>query len=125
MHARTELRTAACTMVIERQADTSLHVTIEGHDVGEFGALPMRCLEAFMPATGSVRLRIDARRARGAALQVSHDWAQWLAEHRGRLESVNMHVASAYVRVIADFVRRFAGLEELMRVEASGSALPR
>lgn len=125
MHARTEMHTTACTMLIERRADTSLHVTIEGHDVGEFGALPMRCLEAFMPATGSVRLRIDARRARGAALQVSNDWAHWLAAHRDRFESVTMQVGSVYVRVIADFVRRFAGLEGLMRIEASGSASAR
>jgi hypothetical protein len=125
MHATTELRSGACTMRIERHSETELRLVIEGHDVGEFGDLPMRCIEAFMPARGTVGLTIDARRARGATLQVSNDWARWLGEHRHRFDAVTMQVASAYVRVIADFVRRFAGLESLMRIESSGSAVPR
>lgn len=110
-------------MLIERRDAAEVGVVIQGHDIGEFDAMPMRCLEALMPPTGTVRLIIDARGARGATLQVSNDWARWLGEHRDRFESVTMHVASAYVRVIADFVRRFAGLESLMRIEASGTAV--
>jgi hypothetical protein len=77
----------------------------------------MRCIEAFMPEAGEVALTIDARQARGASMQVSHQWATWLDRNRHRIASVRMRVASPYVRVTAEFVRRFAQLEEVMRIE--------
>lgn len=115
--AATELRASSCTLRIERQGHATIAVVIEGHDVGELGDLPMRCIEAFMPDDGAVTLLIDASNARGATMRVSQQWARWLERNRGRFASVRMQVSSPYVRVTADFVRRFAQLESLMQVE--------
>jgi hypothetical protein len=112
----TRLVTDTCTQVIERRASTVLVLRIEGHDVGEFGALPMRCLEALLPDGFGVELFVDARATRGVTMHVSNDWAAWLARHRDRLVGVHMLTASKYVQVTADFVRRFTGLEDRMRV---------
>ena len=115
--ATTELRTDTCTIRIVRTGPRDIAIEFEGHDTGTFGELPMRCVEAFLPPDGTATLTIDARRARGATMDVGEAWARWLSARRDRLESVRMHVASAYMRVIADFVRRFAGLESLMRID--------
>jgi len=122
LHATTELRTATCSIRIERPAPRTIIISIEGHDVGELGALPMRCAEALMPADGAVALDIDARSARGATMDVSREWARWLEHNRARFSSVRMRVASPYVRVTADFVRRFSGIESLMTIEATHGA---
>ena len=114
--ATTRLVSDACTQVIERRAPTVLVLRIEGYDVGEFGALPMRCLEALLPEEFGVELFVDARATRGVTMHVSNDWAAWLVRRRDRLVGVHMLTASRYVQVTADFVRRFAGLEDRMRV---------
>jgi hypothetical protein len=112
----------ACTQVIERRAPTVLVLRIEGHDVGEFGHLPMRCLEALLPEELGIELFVDARAARGVTMHVSNDWAAWLVRHRDRLVGVHMLTASRYVQVTADFVRRFTGLEDRMRVYGDAAA---
>jgi hypothetical protein len=114
--ATTRLVSDACTQVIARRAPTVLVLRIEGHDVGEFGSLPMRCLEALLPEELGVELFVDARATRGATMHVSHDWAAWLVRRRDRLVAVHMLTGSKYVQVTADFVRRFTGLEDRMRV---------
>ena len=74
----TRLASGTCAFQIERRSPGVLLVRIEGHDIGEFGDLPMRCLEAFMSQDLPVELFIDARATRGASMQVSNDWAAWL-----------------------------------------------
>ena len=112
----TRLATEACTIEIHRLAPTRLRVRIEGHDVGEFGALPFRCLEALMHEELPVELLVDARAARGASMGVGNDWAAWLGRNRHRFTAVHMLTGSKYVQVIAEFVRRFSELEGLMQV---------
>ena len=122
--ATTELRTDACRVRITLTSPGSVDIEFEGHDTGAFGDLPMRCIEAVLVVDGPTTLTIDARRARGATMDVGDAWARWLSAHRHRFASVRMHVGSAYMRVIADFVRRFAGLESLMRIEVHDPAAP-
>jgi hypothetical protein len=112
----TRLASPACTFEIERRTPTVVLIRIEGHDVGEFGELPMRCVEAFMPAQLRFDLFVDARLTRGATMNVSNDWALWLAQKRDRLATVHMLTGSKYVHFTAEFVRRFSELESLMRV---------
>jgi hypothetical protein len=115
----TQLQSAACSFLIERRSPTLLYVRIEGHDVGEFGELPMRCIEALLPPELPAQLFIDARRTRGATMQVSNDWSAWLGRNRNRFEAIHMLAGSRYVHFTAEFVRRFSELEQLMRVHDS------
>ena len=124
VEASTELRTDTCLLRITRTGTRDIAMDFEGHDTGEFGDLAQRCVEAFLPPDGTATLTIDARRARGASMEVGAAWARWLSAHRDRLSSVRMHVGSAYMRVVADFVRRFAGLESLMQIEVHGPPGP-
>jgi hypothetical protein len=116
----TRLEAIACTFLIERRSPSLVHVRIEGHDVGEFGDLPMRAIEAFLPPAARAELFIDARATRGATLDVSNAWSAWLGRSRERFSAIHMLAGSRYVVVTAEFVRRFSELEQLMRVHTSG-----
>ena len=114
----TRLESSTCSFLIERRSPTVLLVRIEGHDVGEFGALPMRCLEALLPPAGgaTAELFVDARATRGATIDVSNDWALWLGQNRARFHGIRMLSGSKFVHFTAEFVRRFSELEGLMQV---------
>lgn len=103
-------------MTIEQPAAGVVVVAIVGTDTGELGDAPFRALAPLIAGDRRVELFIDARRARGPSVDVSNDWASWLARHRDALRHVSMLTASRLVQLTADFVRRFAELGELMRI---------
>jgi hypothetical protein len=105
-----------CAFVIESPAPGVVVLRISGTDIGEFGDAPMRGLEQSLAGTGPVRLFIDAREVRGASLEVSGEWARWLADHRRALREIDMLTGSRFVEVTAGFVRRFSALEGVMRI---------
>ena len=107
---------ASCTIAIDRVGDGVILVRIEGHDVGEFGDTPLRCIAALVPDGRGATLFIDARRAQGATVDVSGAWARWLGANRDLLGEVHMLTSSRLVAVSAEFVRRFAGLDGRMRL---------
>ena len=96
-------------------------IEVSGADVGELGDAPFRALKERM-SEGPVALFIDARAARGVAIDVSSDWAMWLRAHRPRLRRVTMLTRTPFVDLTARFVRRFAGLEEVMDVSSDARA---
>jgi hypothetical protein len=105
-----------------RLAPTVVVLEFTGSDVGEFGSGPFRELEASMAeADAPIELFIDARRGKGVTVDVSGEWAIWLSQHRARLRHVSMLTSSRFIQLSADFVRRFAGLEDLMRIYAEPS----
>lgn len=106
-----------CHLAIERPAATIVVVRLEGWDAGEWGDLPMRELGQDLARPESLELFIDARAVRGATTEVSAEWARWLAEHRDRFRHVSMLTGSPFVRLTANFVRRFAELGEVMRID--------
>ena len=115
----TRLESDACSFLIERRSPVVLLVRIEGHDVGEFGALPLRCIEALLPPERPAEMFVDARATRGATIDVSNDWALWLGQNRHRFSAIRMLSGSKFVHLTAEFVRRFSELEQLMRVYTS------
>jgi len=56
------------------------------------------------------------------SIEVSGEWAVWLGKHRVQLREINMLTGSRFVEVTADFVRRFAELEGVMRVYTEAAA---
>ncbi|WP_109486843.1 hypothetical protein [Occallatibacter savannae] len=110
-----------CSIRLERAADSVILLDIKGTDTGELGEAPMRALEEWLGSSGlgpnrPMKLFIDARAVRGASIDVSSEWAAWLKEHRGQLESVTMLTGSKFIQVTAEFVRRFADLNGIMWV---------
>jgi len=117
----TRLESPSCSFLIERRSPALILVRIEGHDVGEFGELPMRCIDTFLPEELPAELFIDARSTRGATMNVSNDWSAWLGRNRARFAAIHMLAGTKYVHFTAEFVRRFSELEQLMRVHTSAA----
>lgn len=104
-----------CEMMVRRPAARVVVLTIRGHDIGEFGAAPMLEIEQYLRDDGPIELFIDASTA-VASLDVSGDWARWLAQHRQSCRSITMLAGSRLVEVTAKFVRGFAELREIMTI---------
>lgn len=115
MSERVELEGVSTSMTIERVAPTVVVVVISGTDVGDLGDAPFKELEKQLER-GPFALYIDARRTRGASVDVSNLWARWLRNHRDDLLQIHMLTGSRFIRMTADFVRRFAELGDAMLV---------
>ncbi len=111
-----------CRLAIERPAAGVLVVRLTGWDVGEFGDAPMREMDKDLAGAAPVALYIDAREVRGATIDVSNDWALWLRTNRAKLSRISMLTGSPYVQLTAKFVRRFADLEDAMRIYTDHAA---
>lgn len=109
-----------CSFAIERPAPGVVVLRISGTDVGELGDAPMQGLDDCLAGAAPVQFFIDARETRGASIGVSGEWALWLGARKARFNRISMLVGSRYIEVTADFVRRFAELEGLMRIYNGG-----
>ena len=111
-----------CVISIRRAGDRAVVVEISGSDVGELGDRPLEALDELLDEIDRAELFIDARHARGPSVDVSAKWAHWLRTRQERLSRVNMLTRSQFVRLTADFVRRFSELGERMRLYADPAA---
>lgn len=105
-----------CTIAIGRPAPGVVVIAISGTDVGELGDAPFQALAGDLIGDRPIELFVDARATRGASIDVSSEWAAWLGRHRHRFRHVSMLTGSPFIRLTADFVRKFADLGELMRI---------
>ncbi|MBI2685402.1 MAG: hypothetical protein HYX27_03725 [Acidobacteria bacterium] len=105
-----------CTLLIQPHRARVVVLRISGSDIGEFGDAPMKAMSGVVTAAEPVDLFIDARDVRGASIEVSGEWAAWLSANRAALESVTMLTGSRFIQMTAEFVRRFASLEGIMRI---------
>lgn len=105
-----------CAMVIRRPARGVVVLDISGNDIGELGAAPFQELEKDLLGAKAIELFIDARATRLASLDVSSDWAHWLARNRTKFRHVSMLTGSRFIQITASFVRRFAELGDRMRL---------
>jgi hypothetical protein len=103
---------------IERPASGIVVVRLAGSDAGEFGDDPLRELDRDLADDRLIELYVDAREVRMASLDVSRLWSEWLHKNRARFKRVTMLTGSRFIELTADFVRRYAGLEEIMHVHA-------
>ena len=107
---------AHCSLVIERSGPNVVVLRISGTDVGEFGEAPMCDLDRWLAEMSEAELFIDAREVRGATIHVSGEWAIWLGRRKAKLRLVTMLAGTRFVHLTAEFVRRFAELEGIMRI---------
>ena len=111
-----------CTVAVRCVQPNVLLVQIRGRDIGEHGEQPMEALASLLPATGKVELFIDAREALGPSTEVSAGWAVWLAQHRHAFSHINMLTGSKFVQLTAAFVRKWADLNQTMRIYTDATA---
>jgi hypothetical protein len=105
-----------CRLAIERPLPGVVVMRLAGWDAGEFGDVPMQELAKDVAGDRPLELFIDARDVKGASLEVSASWAQWLGKHRERFRHISMLTGSPFIQLTATFVRRFAELGEVMRI---------
>ncbi len=105
-----------CELGIHSLPHRVILLKISGTDIGEFATAPMKSLDDLIQSFGRIRLFIDARDVLGASIEVSGDWAAWLSASKDMLATVTMLTGSRFVQVTAEFVRRFASLEGVMRI---------
>jgi hypothetical protein len=105
-----------CNLRIQQLSPRVVVLRISGTDIGEFGEAPMRALNDWLADSVAIDLFIDARDVRGASIEVSGEWAGWLGANRRLLNSVTMLTGSRFIEITAEFVRRFASLEGVMRI---------
>lgn len=116
-------KTPHCELSILRPGKGLVVVTLSGRDVGELGEGPFAELDKDLPPAGrTFELFIDARAAKGASVEVSGAWAAWLGAHRAQLAQLHFLSGSRFIRLSADFVRRFAELGETMRIYTDSAA---
>ena len=120
--AAVELEGITCRHRVERVAPGVLLVVITGADAGELGDAPFRALDQLAGGDPRLEVFIDARATTGATIDVSGAWARWFAGRRDRLGAVTMLTGSRLVSITADFVRRFAALDETMTLTADAEA---
>lgn len=105
-----------CRLAVQRPAPAVVVLRLAGYDAGEFGDVPMQELAKDLARGDPIELFIDAREVKGASIEVSAEWAQWLGKHRSRFRHINMLTGSRFIQLTANFVRRFAELGEIMRI---------
>jgi hypothetical protein len=111
-----------CTLRIRRPARGVVVVVFSGNDVGEFGDRPFLELAADLQHPMPLELFVDARAAAAPSLDVSSEWARWLATNRARLRHVSMLTGSPFVQLTASFVRKVTDLGETMRIYTDPAA---
>ena len=111
-----------CNLKIEHFPTGVVVLRISGTDIGEFGDAPMRAMSDCLAGSGPIEFFIDARDVRGASIEVSGDWAQWLRRNKVQFRDVSMLTGSRFVQVTADFVRRFSDLEGVMKIYTEPAA---
>ena len=109
-------------LTVERPARGVVVVHLAGWDSGELGDVPMRELAADLAAGPLVELFIDAHEVKGASLEVSAEWSQWLAGHRSQFKQVAMLTGSPFIQLTANFVRHYADLGEIMKIYTDPAA---
>ncbi len=105
-----------CTLIIRRPRPGIVVALFKGHDTGEFGEAPFRELAFDLQNNSPIQLFIDGRHTLAASLDVSGAWANWMREHKEKIHRLNILCGSRFLQFTAEFVRRFAGFEDRMRI---------
>ena len=110
------------SLAIERPAEGVVVLRFSGWDAGEFGDMPMQELAKDFVRQDQIELFIDARDVKGASIEVSGEWSQWLGKHKASFKHISMLTGSRFIQVTANFVRRYGELGELMRIYTEPAA---
>ena len=111
-----------CTLVIRRPRPGIVVLTFQGRDTGEFGDAPFREMGLDLEQNSPIHLFVDGRATLAASLDVSGSWAQWMREHKEDLRQLDILCGSRFLHLTVEFVRRFSGFEDRMRIFTEAAA---
>jgi hypothetical protein len=93
-----------------------LHVTISGHDTGQFGTSTLDEIYAAINREGVIELFVDAREAFGAAVSVSDEWTRFFAQNRDKLSRVHVLVGSKVVHLTVAIAQHLSRTGNLIQI---------
>ena len=105
-----------CSLIIRRPKPGVVVATFKGSDIGEFGDAPFRELSIDLADDKAIDFFVDGRETPAASLDVSGSWANWLGEHKDQIRRLDILCGSRFLQFTAEFVRRFSGFEDRMRI---------
>jgi hypothetical protein len=111
-----------CSLVIRRPKPGVVVATFKGSDIGEFGDAPFRELAADLVENKRIDFFVDGRETPATSLDVSGSWANWLREHKDQIRRLDILCGSRFLQFTAEFVRRFSGFEDRMRIYTDAAA---
>ena len=111
-----------CTLIIRRPRAGLVVATFKGRDIGEFGDAPFRELAVDLEKHSPIEFFVDGRETLAASLDVSGSWAKWLREQKDHISRLDILCGSRFLQFTAEFVRRFSGFEDRMRVYTDAEA---
>src|SRR4051794_18315165 len=112
----------SCTLTLKRLRPGTVLLVFTGRDVGEFGDAPFQELALDLQQPTPLTIFVDGRETFAASLDVSGEWAAWLRTNRDKISRLDILVGSRFLQFTAEFVRRFSGFEDRMRVYTDGEA---
>jgi hypothetical protein len=107
---------AHCAVELKQFSKSLIVMRLSGSDTEELRDAPMRTLNDWLGQAEAIEFFIDARKVRGASIDVSSGWATWFTANRDRFKSITMLTGNKFIQITAEFVRRFAGLNGIMWV---------
>jgi hypothetical protein len=113
---RVRLSSGDCTFVYDRPRPGILHVTISGHDTGQFGTSTLDEIHAAINREGSIELFVDAREAFGAAVSVSDEWTRFFSLNREKLGRVHVLVGSKVVYLTVAIAQHLSRTGNLIQI---------
>jgi hypothetical protein len=110
------LSSGDCTFLYRRPRANVLHVTISGHDTGQFGTSTLDEIYAAINREGAIELFVDAREAFGAAVSVSDEWTRFFAQNREKLTRVYVLVGSKVVHLTVSIAQHLSRTGNLIQI---------
>jgi phage tail sheath gpL-like len=110
------LSSGDCAFLYKRPRSGVLHVTISGHDTGQFGTSTLDEINGAINREGVLELFIDAREAFGAAVSVSDDWTKFFALNREKLSRVHVLVGSKVVQLTGAIAQHLSRTGNLIQI---------
>jgi hypothetical protein len=111
-----KLSSGNCTFVYERPRPGVLHVTISGHDAGQFGTATVDEVQAAIAREGVLELFVDTSETVSASVSVSDEWTRFFSVNRDNLSRVHILVNSKVVSLTVAIAQHLSRTGNLIQI---------
>lgn len=117
-----KLSSGDCTFIYDRPRPGVLHITISGHDRGQFGTGTIDEILLAIQREGPLELFVDASAASGASVDVSEAWTRFFTLNRDRLERVHVLTRSQFMQLTVAISQHLSRTGDLIRIHSSAAS---
>ncbi|MDQ3100427.1 MAG: hypothetical protein M3R08_03500 [Bacteroidota bacterium] len=113
-----QLTSDGCTFRYCSPSSGVLHISISGHDKGQFGSSSLDEILGAIMREGKILLLVDARNVSGIAVTVSDLWTKFFSLNKERLERVHVLVNSGYTQLTMAIAQHLSGTGDLIKIHS-------